>query len=87
MAIIQFRDSTTIGDYMVPYFIAEINTSHFGDISLAKDMIKKAKEIGCDCVKFQSWTEDTLYSKSYYEKNPIAKRFVKGFSFSKRIYK
>ena len=44
MAKIQFRDSTTIGDYMVPYFIAEINTSHFGDISLAKDMIKKAKK-------------------------------------------
>lgn len=82
MAKIQFRDSTTIGDYMVPYFIAEINTSHFGDISLAKDMIKKAKEIGCDCVKFQSWTADTLYSKTYYDENPIAKRFVKKFSFS-----
>ena len=33
---------------------------------------KKAKEIGCDCVKFQSWTADTLYSKTYYDENPIA---------------
>ena len=46
-------------------------------------MIFEAKKAGCDCVKFQSWTSDTLYSKTYYEENPIAKRFINGFSFSK----
>ena len=25
----------------------------------------KAKEIGCDCVKFQSWSAESLYSKTY----------------------
>ena len=46
---------------------AELNTSHFfGDLSLAKKMIDEAKLVGCDCVKFQSWSADTLYSSSYY---------------------
>ena len=31
-----------------PYIVAELNTSHFGDINLAKKMILKAKEAGCD---------------------------------------
>ena len=45
-------------------------------------MIESAKKIGADCVKFQSWTDETLYSKSYYEANPIAQRFVKRYSLS-----
>ena len=45
-------------------------------------MIDDAKNIGCDCVKFQSWSPDSLYSNTYYKENPIAKRFVKKFSFS-----
>ena len=40
-------------------------------------MIEEAKRIGCDCVKFQSWSTETLYSNSFYKNNPIAKRFVK----------
>ena len=35
--------------------IAEIGWNHMGDISLAKKMIKKAKESGADFCKFQSW--------------------------------
>ncbi len=65
---------------MTPYVIAELNTSHFGKVDVAKEMIRTAKEIGADCVKFQSWTDETLYSKSYYEENPIAQRFVKRYS-------
>tara|TARA_B100001250_G_scaffold410991_1_gene438592 strand:- start:715 stop:1752 length:1038 start_codon:yes stop_codon:yes gene_type:complete len=82
MAKIKLSDGQFISDYEKPYIVAELNTSHFGNIDTAKAMISEAKKAGCDCVKFQSWTENTLYSKSYYEKNPIAKRFVKGFSFS-----
>jgi len=62
------------------YFIAEFNTSHFGDIDTAKTMVLEAKKAGLDCVKFQSWTAETLYSKTYYDANPIAKRFVKKYS-------
>ncbi|MEK9727149.1 MAG: N-acetylneuraminate synthase family protein [Candidatus Margulisiibacteriota bacterium] len=82
MASIQFRNSEIIADYHQPYYVAEINTSHFGDINLAKEMIEKAKDSGCNCVKFQSWSSESLYSETYYKENPIAKRFVKKFSFS-----
>jgi N-acetylneuraminate synthase len=45
-------------------------------------MIQAIKRAGADCVKFQSWSEESLYSATYYEKNPIAKRFVSKFSLS-----
>ena len=82
MSAISLRNSTILSDYGKTYVVAEINTSHFGNIEVAKEMIDQAKNAGCDCVKFQSWTESTLYSKTFYEENPIAKRFIKGFSFS-----
>ena len=52
-----------------PYIIAEIGANHNGDIDLAKKMIEKAKECGADCVKFQSWTKDTIFSKKTYDDN------------------
>lgn len=64
----------------LPYFIAELNSSHFGDTENAKDMIAAAKNAGADCVKFQSWSASSLYSKNYYKENPIAERFFKKFS-------
>lgn len=78
--MIQFRNGRVIAESELPYFIAEMNTSHFGKISVAKDMIVAAKKAGADCVKFQSWSAETLYSAEYYRENPIAKRFVKKFS-------
>ena len=80
MAVITLNNSVDIGDYKKPYFVAEVNSSHNGDIALAKEMIDKAKEIGCDCVKFQSWSHESLYSQSYYANNPIAKRIVGKFA-------
>lgn len=81
MSKIVLRNGRVIGDYMDPYVVAELNTSHFGDLALARQMVDKAREVGCDCVKFQSWTADTLYAQSYYRDNPIAKRVVTKFSF------
>ena len=63
-----------------PYIVAELNSSHRGKVDIAKKMIDAAKACGCDAVKFQSWTETSLYSKTYYTKNPIARRMVKGFA-------
>ena len=51
-----------------PYIIAEIGSNHNGDLDLAKKMIYSAKEVGCDCVKFQSFDE-RLFSKQVYEKS------------------
>jgi|TARA_B100001964_G_scaffold66467_1_gene75612 N-acetylneuraminate synthase len=82
MKTIRLRDATVIGAFNKPYIVAEINTSHFGNMEMAKEMIKKAREAGCDCVKFQSWSAETLYSKTYYDENPIAKRMFNKFAFS-----
>ncbi len=52
-----------------PYIIAELGSNHNGDMKLAKELIDAAKEAGADCVKFQSWTKDTIFSKKKYEEN------------------
>lgn len=82
MAQCTLRDSTVIGDFLKPYVVAEVNTSHGGSVEMAKQMISRAKEAGCACVKFQSWSKDSLYSQTFYDENPIAKRFVEKFAFS-----
>ncbi len=63
-----------------PYIVAEMNSSHNGKLEIAKEMIKVAKDCGCDAVKFQSWSADSLYCLDYYEENPIARRMVDRFS-------
>jgi len=78
----KLNSGVVLSDFGKPYIVAELNTSHMGEIDLAKKMISAAKEAGCACVKFQSWSAETLYSKSYYEQNPIAKRFFNKLSFS-----
>ena len=80
MSNIVLKNGRKVGDYEAPYFIAELNTSHFGDVSIARTMIERAKECGCDCVKFQSWNTESLYSNSHYRNNAIAKRIVTKFS-------
>jgi len=45
------------------YVIAEIGINHNGDIDLAEKLIDKAKQSGCDAVKFQKRTIDVVYSK------------------------
>lgn len=82
MSKIVLADGRVIEDFKSPYFIAEVNSSHNGNFETAKKMIDVAIEAGCDCVKFQSWSEQSLYSQSYYKENPITKRFVKKLSLS-----
>jgi len=82
MAKCILRDSTVIGDFLKPYIVAEVNTSHNGSMETAKEMIDRARDAGCSCVKFQSWSKESLYSKTYYDENPIVKRFVQKFAFS-----
>ncbi len=45
------------------FIIAEIGINHNGDINIAKDLIKVAKDAGCDAVKFQKRTIDLVYTK------------------------
>jgi len=78
----KLNNGVVLENYGKPYFIAEVNTSHFGNIETAKKMIDAANKANCDCVKFQSWSTNTLYSNTYYRQNPVAKRLVDKFSFS-----
>ena len=50
------------------FFIAEIGINHNGDVGIAKDLIKVAKEAGCDAVKFQKRTLENVYSQEELDK-------------------
>lgn len=45
------------------FVIAEAGVNHNGDIDTAKEMICRAKEADCDCVKFQTFFADDLVTK------------------------
>jgi N,N'-diacetyllegionaminate synthase len=47
-----------VGADQPAYIIAEIGANHNGDVALAKKLIAAAKQCGCDCAKFQTFTAD-----------------------------
>ena len=57
------------------YVIAEIGVNHNSDIKKAKKLIKIAKNIGADCVKFQAFKASELTTMNcglaQYQKKPI----------------
>lgn len=59
--IINLGDKTVGADYPC-YIIAEIGSNHNRDLETARQLIKVAKDCGCDAVKFQSYTADGIYS-------------------------
>ncbi len=66
---IQLTQKKTIYNFCEPYIIAELGSNHNGDMELAKKLISEAKNAGADCIKFQSWTKDTIFAKKQYEDN------------------
>ena len=64
MTIITLKNGDKIGNNQQPYFIAEVNSSHNGNVETAKEMCKQAKDDGCHSVKFQYWWAERLYAKS-----------------------
>ncbi len=50
---------------MAIFIIAEIGINHNGDLNICKDLIKTAKECGCDAVKFQKRNIYKVYSPEY----------------------
>ena len=60
-----------IFNYCSPYIIAEIGANHNGDMNLAKKMIDSAIDCGCDAVKFQSWNNKSLISRTGYKQNTV----------------
>lgn len=65
----KLTSSFNIGNYEQPYIIAEIGSNHNGDMELAKRLILDAKAAGANCVKFQSWSKDTIFSRQKYDDN------------------
>lgn len=58
-----------VNNFDEPYIIAELGANHNGNLDIAKKMIYQAKKAGCDCVKFQSWTKDSIFSEKVYKDN------------------
>jgi len=63
----KFFERITTGT--TPYIIAELGANHNGDMDLARKLVDAAQEAGADCVKFQSWTKGSMFSKSKYKEN------------------
>ena len=58
---VQINDRT-IGKGSRPYIIAEAGLNHNGSLILAKQLVERAKETGCDAVKFQTAKSDSRVS-------------------------
>lgn len=61
----------TVREFDEPFIVSDIGANFNGDIGLAKEMIVKAKEVGVDAVKFQSWNKQTLLSAGLYRNKPV----------------
>lgn len=74
------------------YIVAEIGINHNGDIGTAKQLIKAAKEAGCDAVKFQKRTIEVVYTEEELAKpreNPFGETngdLKRGLEFGKAEY-
>ena len=63
MKRIQLTKNRGLGDNESPFVIAEIGNNHNGEIEIAKKLIKNAKDIGVDAVKFQVKDIESSFSK------------------------
>ncbi len=66
---VQLTNNKSVFNFCQPYVIAELGSNHNGDMELAKKMIIEAKKAGANCVKFQSWSKDSIFAKKKYEDN------------------
>ncbi len=57
-----------VGDDYPIFIIAEAGINHQGEVSIAKELIKRAKLCGADCVKFQKRTVNRILTKEGLDK-------------------
>jgi N-acetylneuraminate synthase len=67
MSEITLANGKKIGGSHPCFIIAEIGLNHNGDINIAKELIKKAHECGCDAVKFQKRTPEVCTPKDQWD--------------------
>lgn len=65
----QLTQSKKVKNFTKPYIIAELGSNHNGDMEIAKKLIVEAKKAGADCVKFQSWSKDSIFARKKYDDN------------------
>mgnify|MGYP001084382147 CR=1 FL=1 len=53
-------DKYEINDKSPVFIIAELSANHNGSIDIAIETIRAAKRAGADCIKFQTYTADTI---------------------------
>ena len=85
---IRLTNKKEVFNFCKPYVVAELGSNHNGDMEIAKKLIQEAKEAGADCVKFQSWSKETIFSKKKYEDNFFLKddyRKRKDFNLEKIV--
>lgn len=80
MPEIEFPTGKSVGDGHAPYVTAEINTGHFGNMDLAIRAVEAAREAGCDCIKFQSWKPESLFTERYLQEHRIERRMFERLS-------
>ena len=83
---LELFDGAKLGKDTAPYVVAELNTSHFGDVDTAISMMKTAKEVGCDCVKFQSWDDRRCMRNPSIKKIQSLKGCLKSYPLGKRSF-
>ena len=66
---VQLTENSVVANGALPYVIAELGANHNGDMALAKELIRQAKKAGANCVKFQSWSKNSVFSRKVYEDN------------------
>lgn len=69
MEKIKLTEKRFIGKDEDPFIIAEIGNNHNGDLNIALKLIKIAKEIGVDAVKFQVKDVETAFSKELLDRS------------------
>jgi len=70
------------GCEMKTFITAEIGINHNGDLNIAKQLIKGAKDAGCDAVKFQKRTIYKVYTKKQLSR-PVESPYEKTYGEQK----
>lgn len=52
-----------VGDGQPVFIIAEAGVNHNGDLGMARQLVRAAKEAGADCVKFQTFKAENLVTR------------------------
>ena len=80
MSEIKFPTGKFVGNGHPPYVSAEINTGHFGNVELAVKAVEAARNADCDCIKFQSWKPESLFTSRYLADHRIERRMFERLS-------